>query len=163
VIALDRMGLGVLQARVLDGPDGTIFDTFHVQPMDTRIAPVSGAGGSATGQGAVRRPGLPAAGAAQPAAPPAPFPHRAAGLDFTEIAGGTRIGLVCNDRPGLLADIARVLREQRLRVHDARIATFGERAEDLFLVSDEHDHSLQPAQRDALRDALLAALDGEPR
>ncbi|HOU65437.1 MAG TPA: hypothetical protein PK861_05300 [Thermomonas sp.] len=56
-----------------------------------------------------------------------------------------------------------MLREQRLRVHDARIATFGERAEDLFLVSDEHDHSLQPAQRDALRDALLAALDGEPR
>ena len=84
-------------------------------------------------------------------------------VDFTEIAGGTRIGLVCNDRPGLLADIARVLREHRLRVHDARIATFGERAEDLFLVSDEHDHPLQPAQRDALRDDVLAALDGDTR
>ena len=48
------------------------------------------------------------------------------------------ISIVCNDRPGLLADIARVLREQRLRVHDARIATFGERAEDMFQISDEH-------------------------
>ena len=162
VIALDRMGLGVLQARVLDGPDGTIFDTFHVQPMDTRIAPVST---QVEAQLAKALSGDLAC--LQPARRSQPRHLRhfriAPQLDFTEIAGGTRIGLVCNDRPGLLADIARVLREQRLRVHDARIATFGERAEDLFLVSDEHDHSLQPAQRDALRDALLAALDGEPR
>ena len=49
------------------------------------------------------------------------------------------------------------------RVHDARIATFGARAEDLLLVSDEHNHPLAPGRRDALRDALLAALDGEQR
>ena len=61
------------------------------------------------------------------------------------------------------ADLARVLREQRLRVHDARIATFGERAEDLFLVSDEHDNPLDQPQRDALHGALLAALDGDAR
>ncbi|RZA14709.1 MAG: HD domain-containing protein, partial [Lysobacteraceae bacterium] len=41
VIALDRMGLGILQARVLDGPGGTVFDTLHVQPVDTRIAPLT--------------------------------------------------------------------------------------------------------------------------
>ena len=162
VIALDRMGLGVQQARVLDGPDDTIFDTFHVQPMDTRIAPVSTQVETQLAKalsGDLAR--------LQPARRSQPRHLRhfriAPQVDFTEIAGGTRIGLVCNDRPGLLADIARVLREQRLRVHDARIATFGERAEDLFLVSDEHDHPLQPAQRDALRDALLAALDGDPR
>ncbi len=76
----------------------------------------------------------------------------------------TLVSIVCNDRPGLLADIARVLREQRLRVHDARIATFGERAEDMFRISDEHDRPLHDDhQRQALRDALLAALDGDPR
>ena len=162
VIALDRMGLGVLQARVLDGPDGTIFDTFHVQPMDTRIAPVST---QVETQLAKALSGDLAH--LQPARRSQPRHLRhfriAPQVDFTEIAGGTRIGLVCNDRPGLLADLARVLREHRLRVHDARIATFGERAEDLFLVSDEHDHPLQPAQRDALRDDVLAALDGDPR
>ena len=162
VIALDRMGLGVQQARVLDGPDGTIFDTFHVQPIDARVAPVSTQVETQLAKalsGDLAR--------LQPARRSQPRHLRhfriAPQLDFTEIAGGTRIGLVCNDRPGLLADLARVLREHRLRVHDARIATFGERAEDLFLVSDEHDHPLQPGQRDALRDALLAALDGDSR
>ena len=31
---LDRMGFGIHQARVLDGPHGTIFDTFEVLPAD---------------------------------------------------------------------------------------------------------------------------------
>ena len=163
VIALDRMGLGVQQARVLDGPDDTIFDTFHVQPMDTRIAPVST---QVETQLAKALSGD--LSCLQPARRSQPRHLRhfriAPQLDFAEIAGGTRIGLVCNDRPGLLADVTRVLREHRLRVHDARIATFGERAEDMFQISDEHDRPLHDDhQRQALRDALLAALDGDPR
>ena len=37
--------------------------------------------------------------------------------------------------PGLLALVAQCLREQEVRVHDARIATFGERAADSFVLS----------------------------
>ncbi len=162
VITLDRLGMSVLQARVLDGPDGTIFDTFHVLPVDARMVPeparlaeslARALAGDLSQMRPVRR------------RQPQHLQHFriAPQLDFTEIAGGTRIGLICTDRPGLLADVARVLREQHLRVHDARIATFGARAEDLLLVSDEHNHPLAAARRDALRDALLAALDGEPR
>ena len=55
----------------------------------------------------------------------------------------TLLSLVSTDRPGLLADVARVLRQQRLRVHDARIATFGARAEDVFQITDEHDRALR--------------------
>ena len=70
--------------------------------------------------------------------------------------------LVSTDRPGLLADVTRVLRDQRLRVHDARIATFGERAEDVFQITDERDQALvDPRQQQALREALLACLDGD--
>jgi [protein-PII] uridylyltransferase len=160
VIALDRLGMSVLQARVLDGPDGTIFDTFHVLPAEQRTAPEPARLATSLARalsGDLSRM-LPAR-RSQPQhlrhfrVPPQ--------LDFAEIAGGTRIGLICTDRPGLLADVARVLREHHLRVHDARIATFGERAEDLLLVSDDHNHPLAPERRDALRDALLAALDGE--
>ena len=73
-----------------------------------------------------------------------------------------RLSLVCTDQPGLLAGVAQVLRQHRLRVHDARIATFGERVEDFFLLSDERDQALNdPSTLNALRAALLARVDGD--
>ena len=71
------------------------------------------------------------------------------------------LSLVCTDRPGLLADIAQLLRAHRLRVHDARIATFGERAEDVFRITDEQDRPLSAEAAQALHDALIARIDGE--
>ena len=162
VIALDRLGMGVLQARVLDAPGGNIHDTFQLLPTDARHAP-----GPAHLQAALARALEGELSRLQPTRRTQPRHLRhfrvAPQLDFDPIAGGTRIGLICTDRPGLLADIASVLRAQRLRVHDARIATFGERAEDLFLVSDERDQPLDDARREQLRDGLLAVLDGDHR
>ena len=71
----------------------------------------------------------------------------------------TRLGLVATDRPGLLADVAQELRSHGLRVHDARIATFGERAEDIFLISDQNDRALGLERIEQLRAALVACLD----
>ncbi|HQQ59398.1 MAG TPA: HD domain-containing protein, partial [Thermomonas sp.] len=160
VMALDRLGMSVQQARVLDAPGGAIHDTFHVLPVDTRQAIEPARLANALAHALVGDVGrmLPAR-----RSQPRHLKHFkvAPQLDFIDLAGGTRIGLVCTDRPGLLADIARVLREQHLRVHDARIATFGARAEDLLLVSDEHNHPLSPERCDALRIALLAVLDGD--
>jgi len=48
-------------------------------------------------------------------------------------------------------------------VHDARIATFGERAEDFFLLSDEHDRPLDLACQDRLRLAILQEIEELPR
>ncbi|WP_462116224.1 [protein-PII] uridylyltransferase, partial [Lysobacter xanthus] len=39
VITLDRLGLAIAQARVLDGPDGRVFDSFEVVPADPRLQP----------------------------------------------------------------------------------------------------------------------------
>ncbi|GAB6197452.1 hypothetical protein PAGU2595_027820 [Lysobacter xanthus] len=65
----------------------------------------------------------------------------------------------------MLADVALVLREQGLRVHDARVATFGERAEDVFQITrvdaNGVDEPLDDTHQQALRDALLACLDGD--
>ena len=87
------------------------------------------------------------------------------GFNTIDAAGRQRtmLSLVCNDRPGLLADVACALRDQGLRVHDARIATFGERAEDVFQITDGRDQPLDEPQQQALREALLACLDGETR
>ncbi len=71
------------------------------------------------------------------------------------------MSLVCTDRPGLLAEVAQVLRAHRVRVHDARIATFGERAEDVFQLTDERDLPRDESRQQALRAALLAGPTGD--
>ena len=81
------------------------------------------------------------------------------GFDHSADGRHTIFSLVATDRPGLLADVAHVLRSQRMRVHDARIATFGERVEDVFRLSDRHNQPLDEPARDALREALLATLE----
>jgi [protein-PII] uridylyltransferase len=166
VITLDRLGLAIQQARALDGPaldghGGTIFDTFHVLPVDPLNPP-------STGQiEADLRRAL--AGDLDRLLPsrrtqPRHLKHfrisPRIGLESTADARHTRLSLICTDRPGLLADVAHVLRRQRVRVQDARIATFGERAEDLFLIASAGDAALDDAQCATLRDALHAALDG---
>jgi len=66
---------------------------------------------------------------------------------------------VCADRPGLLAGVAQVFRALGIRVHDARIATFGERVEDFFLITDESNHALAVPERQALGEALARCVD----
>ena len=72
--------------------------------------------------------------------------------------GATQLALVCSDRPGLLAEVAQVLHAARVRVHDARIATFGERVEDFFVLTGESGTVLGDTTRDALQAALLDRL-----
>ncbi len=74
-------------------------------------------------------------------------------------SGFTQLSLICADRPGLLASVAHAFRECRVRVHDARVATFGERAEDYFLISDERDRPLDASLRDKLSGTLVEIAD----
>ena len=162
VITLDRLGLVIQHARALDGPEHTIFDTFQVLAADPRQAPDIA--------GIERKLATVLTGSldVRPArrAQPRHLRHFriAPQVDFDTAADGARtvMSLVCTDRPGLLADIAHVLRQQRIRVHDARIATFGARAEDVFLVSDRQNRALDATQCAALRDALHLGIEGEP-
>ncbi len=66
--------------------------------------------------------------------------------------------LICTDRPGLLAAVAAVFRDLGIRVHEARIATLGERAEDIFLLGGENDRPLSPTSRQALAERLAERL-----
>ncbi len=161
VATLDRLGLAIQQARLLDGPAGDVFDTFEVIPEQGREVTTL-----------VVEQHLSAALATFDLDSICPtrraqprhlrhfrFPPQ---IRFDQRDGHTLLSLVCTDRPGLLADVTRVLRLQRVRVHDARIATFGERAEDVFQITDERDLALvDPQQQEALRAALLACIDGE--
>src|SRR5690606_14466153 len=164
VVALDRLGLAIQQARALDGPGGAIFDSFQVLPEDARGAPDP--------QAVARKLAAVLAGPldrVRPAQRTQPRHLRhfriVPQVEFTDSADGaaTVLSLVCTDRPGLLADVAHVLRSEGLRVHDARIATFGARAEDVFRVTGGDGQPLDAAACARLRDALLLRIDGEGR
>jgi [protein-PII] uridylyltransferase len=87
-------------------------------------------------------------------------------IEVTEQAGRSVMALVCADRFGLLAMVAISFFEHRIRVHSARIATFGERVEDFFTLSTEDDQPLTPELAETVATAIRAklALDtGAPR
>lgn len=154
---LDRQRFSVVEARVLSSHTGMALDTFLLLESDTQKP------ASLERVEVLRRRLLKALGHGR-GAPPARRglsrrlrhfqmqPH----VQFTHDAsqGRTQVALVCSDRPGLLASAAQALLEAGVRVHDARIATFGERVEDFFLVSDGDNRPLDEAACDTLRAAL---------
>jgi [protein-PII] uridylyltransferase len=65
-----------------------------------------------------------------------------------------RLEIVAGDRPGLLAKIAFTFLQLGIDLHNAKINTLGNRAEDSFLISAKQQ-ALNAAQIDALRDNLV--------
>jgi [protein-PII] uridylyltransferase len=64
------------------------------------------------------------------------------------------------DRPGLLYALARALFELSLRLHSAKISTFGEQVVDVFYVRDIFGTKVdQPGKIERVRELLLKALD----
>jgi len=159
VAMLDRLGLGILEARALATRDGCVFDSFQVLPTQAERAP--------TRRDVERglREAMKHPDRVRPTrrALPRRLRHFAIvpRVEFSTASALTRMTLVASDRPGLLADVAQVLRDQHLRVHDARIATFGERAEDFFVISDANDRALNEVTQQLLRNSLIARIDGE--
>ena len=62
--------------------------------------------------------------------------------------------IVTADRPGLLAKIAFIFLQLGIDLHNAKINTLGNRAEDSFLISAKQQQTLNTAQIDALNDNL---------
>jgi [protein-PII] uridylyltransferase len=67
------------------------------------------------------------------------------------------------DRPALLAGLAAAINDQGLQIHSAHIATYGERAVDVFYLSLADGKKLEAEHIDRLRDALLDAARTIPR
>ncbi|GAB6068573.1 [protein-PII] uridylyltransferase [Methylothermus subterraneus] len=73
--------------------------------------------------------------------------------------GRTMLELIAADRPGLLARVGEVFERFRLRLHEARIATLGNRAEDIFFLTDCQGQPLTCEEsRTALAQALAEAI-----
>ena len=68
--------------------------------------------------------------------------------------------VITADRPGLLARVGWALANCHVSLLNAKIATFGEKVEDFFFVSDRDDKAIEdPAQLEALRQSLQKHLE----
>lgn len=159
---LDKLHLSVLEARVMTSKSGMSLDTFLV--LDGHGRPLPDPTSVAEALVVVlRHTPYRAMPARRSLARTLKHFHIAPHIGFASGAsiGSTQLSLVCSDRPGLLAAVTQVFREHRVRVHDARIATFGERVEDFFRISDENDRPLTTEAERALQAALLMRLNAQ--
>ena len=69
----------------------------------------------------------------------------------------TVVEVNARDRPALLAGLARAIHDCGLTIHSAHIATYGERAVDVFYLTQSDGWKLAPEEIDRLRAALLEA------
>ncbi|MBO9662921.1 MAG: [protein-PII] uridylyltransferase [Dokdonella sp.] len=159
---LDRCGLDVVDARLLASGRGLVFDTFEV--LDAASSAALSAARAAELESALARvlsgDRLDARVARRSLPRRLRHFQRTPQIEFSATGEATQLALVCSDRPGLLAQVAQALRDARVRVHDARIATFGERVEDFFVLTDEDDRPLDGTAQSRLRGLLLDRLGG---
>ncbi len=162
---LDRLRLDVQDARIITSNAGYVLDTFIVLEAESRsivteperIHDIQGRLRSALKAQSI------------PTARSAPAVNRRlqnfsvpASVTFAGdlVHGRTVMEVIAADRPGFLALVGQALQHQGIRVHDARIGTIGERAEDYFHITDFDNQPLDDEQRqDALRQEILTALN----
>lgn len=83
-------------------------------------------------------------------------------FEFNEASNQHIMSLQTLDQPGLLARVGQVFLQQSIEVHAARITTLGERAEDMFYISDQNDAPLSNSKLETLKEALIASLSVRP-
>jgi [protein-PII] uridylyltransferase len=157
---LDRLHFSVMEARILSSPTGMALDTFLLLEADTQ-QPATPERADELKQRlhrALSQPGHVHQPSRRSMSRHLKHFQAAPKIAFSTVNGRTRLALVCSDRPGLLAAVAQGMMDAGVRVHDARIATFGERVEDFFLITDRHDAPLSIELQDRLLHALVERL-----
>lgn len=155
----DRMELNVLAARITTTRDRRSWNLFQL--MDANGAAMNDSDRWRLEQALARqleqrniRP-----------LPGRPVPRRLrhfmqrCEIQFADHGEATRLEIATTDRPGLLSAIAESLLAAEVRLHDARVATFGQRVEDVFLVSPRRGGALDPKTRLVLERELRRRLD----
>ncbi|MBV9345826.1 MAG: [protein-PII] uridylyltransferase [Gammaproteobacteria bacterium] len=161
--ALDQLGLNIVDARITPTGDGFTLDLYHLLEDDG--API----GDSDRQGEIEQ----ALWRSLQGPADAPFavsrraPRQARmfntatqiALSVDERNRRSVLELTASDRPGLLSEIGKVLMHQRIELQAAKIMTVGERAEDVFYLTDYENQPLSAEAAGQLRRQLLVALD----
>jgi [protein-PII] uridylyltransferase len=163
---LEQLGLTVVDARIISSRSGHTLDSYVV--LDDSGAPIEASYRLEEIRDRLQR-GLGNTDQAPPRVArrtPRHLQHfpQPARVEFSSDLNGERtvVELLAADRPGLLSRIGQAFANCGVRVQNAKIGTFGNRAEDVFYITDQANAPLtDPARLEALRDELLRALEPE--
>ena len=163
---LDQLGLNIVDARISRTDDGFTLGLYHILEDDG--APITDQDRQTEIEFAVLR-ALQRTDASMPVVSRrAPRQARMFNtptqvtISVDERNRRSVLELVAGDRPGLLCDVGTVLMQQHIELRKAKIMTVGERAEDVFYVTDLQHRPLNEAAAQRLREHLLQALDQRP-
>ncbi|MFQ5983605.1 MAG: ACT domain-containing protein, partial [Woeseiaceae bacterium] len=161
--ALGELGMTIFDARVVPIANGYSLDSYIFMEFDRGVH-VDESRMSKIRRKLTRVLTAPDEHAA-PVTRPAPRQVRMfttkTTIDFGEDAANQRtvMELVAGDRPGLLSEVGRVFIELGVNIDTAKIMTIGERAEDVFYISNESGEPLDEESRNELRQRLIERLD----
>ena len=160
---LDQMGLNVVDARLILSSKDFSLETYVV--LEDSGALISDPGRIADIERSLRR------NLKQPEDAPLIVTRRAprqvrmfstpTQVNFSLDTRNNRtiLELVAADRPGLLSEVGKVFKAEHVAINGAKIMTVGERAEDVFYITDTDGFELQTESCDKLKEALVRALD----
>lgn len=164
-LALEQLGLSIHDARLLVMGGGYVLDTFYVLEADDQTVDVNSdripqirnkllevltnvdERWLALSQKTSRRMKS--------------FTWPTQTLFSNDYAPGLSVlEVISPDRPGLLSAVGQVFFKQKLRVHNAKISTLGERVEDVFFVTDRQDQMIDdPAWIESIQQDIRTELD----
>ncbi|HEY1491843.1 MAG TPA: [protein-PII] uridylyltransferase [Steroidobacteraceae bacterium] len=161
--ALDQLGLNIVDARITPTGDGFSLDLYHLLEDDgTSIAD---ADRQAEIEQALWRSLQGPADAPFTVSRRAPRQARMFNtatqvtISVDDRNQRSVLELVAGDRPGLLCDVGKVLTQQHIELRKAKIMTVGERAEDVFYLTDFNNQPLGAELAEQLKERLVHALD----
>lgn len=163
--ALDQQNLSIQDARIYNSSAGYTLDTFYVldqngKPLKENPAQLK------TIQAAVLAELRLTDNYSEVITRRTPrrlkyfaMPTRTA-ISNDRMTGHTVLEVISPDRPGLLASIGRVFMQFGVQLKNARIATLGERVEDVFFITDHKGDALSdPAVCESLQNEICKQLD----
>jgi [protein-PII] uridylyltransferase len=160
---LDQMGLNVVDARLILSANGFSLETYVVLEDNGNVI-------NDTGRIAEIERGL-GRNLQQPEDSPLTVTRRAprqvrmfstptqVNFSLDERNQRTILELVAADRPGLLSEVGKVFKAERVAINGAKIMTVGERAEDVFYITETDGSQLQEESFERVKKALILALD----
>ena len=161
--ALDKLGLNILDARIITSPNQYILNSFQV--LEQSGEPISDLRRelhicSTIKQQLQAQSATPPQNMNQQSRQAEHFPIRTKASFHPDPQNRYNIlQLITTDHPGLLSKVGQLFRKHHFNILNAKISTIGSRTEDMFFLSTQDQQLIKPEQQQAFIDELKQLLE----